>query len=79
MVLKQETDVQNIFFDPPAPHPFLTLRGPANTPVSEVCPHCKREIAAHGFDCDGHPIRVMGTCVEHGKVTPIRSAVVNRM
>lgn len=69
----------NLFADPPAQHSVLTFRDPAPTPVAEVCPHCKRGVTTHQIDCDGHPIRVTGTCPEHGKVDPMRSAVVNRM
>lgn len=69
----------NLFADPPAQPPFLTLRDLLPPPVSEVCPHCKCEVVAHRFCCDGHPVRVTGKCPEHGEVTPIRSVVVNRL
>lgn len=43
--------------------------GHAN-PMHEVCPHCKRAL---------HAVRgVRGTCLEHGEVVAMRSAVVNQ-
>lgn len=67
----------NLFDDLPAPHPFLTLRGPANTPVSEVCPHCKRETSVYAFRSpDGCRIE-SHHCEEHGDVPPMRSAIIN--
>jgi len=38
-------------------------------PVHEVCPHCKHALyAVRG---------VRGTCLEHGEVVAVRSAIVN--
>jgi len=69
--------IDNGFYDHSLSERLLSAL--AERPVSEVCPSCKREVAVHHFECDGHPLGVVGTCVEHGTVTPIRSAVVNRM
>lgn len=52
----------------------------ASAPESvDVCPTCKRRLTiAYTIDCEGHTFPVVWHCLEHGAVTPMRSAVVNR-
>lgn len=54
--------------------PFVPVRQTAY----DVCPHCRREVTMHTFECDGHPIRTYD-CPQHGAVVPMRSAVVNAL
>lgn len=54
--------------------PPLHHRNPDDLTVWKVCPHCKRELAEYRFYADGVPISAW-SCVEHGDVQPMRSAV----
>ncbi len=62
------------------PNPALTVveqhRPPEAVPIYRVCPHCKRQVFVFAFRT-GEYVNETFTCVEHGDITPIRSAVVN--
>lgn len=49
---------------------------PASIPARDVCPHCKRPLAAHRFRT-GDFVNEAHACIEHGDVVPMKSAVVN--
>lgn len=47
-------------------------------PAFETCPTCGRELAEMIVYCGSHRFAVRGQCFEHGEVTAMRRAVVNR-
>ncbi len=47
-------------------------------PCYDVCPHCKRQVIPYWNHDGGYVFPGDWQCPEHGSVTPMKSAVVNR-
>lgn len=55
---------------------YPLVRRMEDTPIHDVCPHCKVPVSSYHFECDGIMI-ISYHCQEHGDVVPMRSAVSN--
>lgn len=60
----------------PAPYPVQGQPPKSERPVYLVCPTCKRPATTHRFHT-GEFVNETHHCLEHGNITPVRSAVVN--
>jgi hypothetical protein len=59
-----------------APYPVQGQPPKSERPVYLVCPKCKRSATVHRFHT-GEFVNETHHCLEHGNITPMRSAVVN--